>query len=73
MFGDHVLITVNLNLKANTKVEVYQKRDWHGYTAAAMCALITASLCNCEVIWNELNVKEHWNVNEFIVIENCAC
>ena len=30
--GDHVLIIVNVNLKAGCTVETTRKRNWHGYS-----------------------------------------
>ena len=39
-FGDHVLIIVNVNLRATCLVETHQKRDWHFYSTVKIDAAI---------------------------------
>ena len=45
-----------------------QKRDWRGYSAVKINALILMALALWIGKWSQLNVQEHWNVLEQVIL-----
>ena len=74
-FGDHVLVLVKLNLIIDPTVEMSQKRNWKGYSATKISTMLSTALSNCGADWDILNVQDHWNCLETIIIDcidDCA-
>ena len=74
-FGDHVLVIVDLHTKAPKTVKEITKRDWSCYSPPELNNEMYLKLVNSNVDWASLNVNEHWNALEDIIIscvDNCA-
>ena len=74
-FGDHVLIIVNVNLRAEFPVEVHQSRDWRFYSAVRIKAVTSSALLAKTVNWYNLSVQDHWSVLELVIldsVDSCA-
>ena len=69
-FGDHVLIIVNLNISPIASNTDIRKRCWQSYSDVKLKLLISATLIAENIKWYDINVQEHWNALELVIIEN---
>ena len=70
LFGDHVLIIVSLNMRSIASNPVSRKRSWLSYSNMKLKMLINAALAAENIKWCDLNVQEHWNALELVILEN---
>ena len=68
VFGDHVLILVELNVKNSSTFEKVSKRDWSKYNPIEMNNLLLTNLNLCNIDFSKMNVQECWNSIENVII-----
>ena len=73
VFGDHVLATVELHSRSIEKTKEIFKRNWKGYTSEKFNQLLSGALGLLNLVWDDLNVQEHWNVLENCIINTIDC
>ena len=69
-FGDHVLIVVNLKMKSPSSIDLCQKRNWSSYSKEKIVDKIIGYLTSHNILWPTLNVQEHWNCLELVILES---
>ena len=67
-FGDHLLVYVELNLKDLTPVNCVFKRNRKNYNDAILKQKLQDSLESVKFCWQDLNVQEHWNCLENLLV-----
>ena len=70
VFGDHVLVIIELHSKIDLATNVHVKRNWKGYATLKMDNLVSGSLGSTCCAWDDLSVQEHWNVLENVIINS---
>ena len=74
-FGGHSLVVTKLNFKLKMTTEIKNKRIWGGYSVPLLNSLLTVALTSAGVNWPALNVQEHWNCLEMLIVkctDECA-
>ena len=67
-FGDHLLIHVELSLKDVTAVNYIFKRNWKNFSSEILIEKLLVSFESVTFDWRDLNVQEHWNQLENLVV-----
>ena len=67
-FGDHVLVLVDLHTCSTKTVTQIIKRDWSNYSGLELNNNIHLKFTSSGVNWASLNVCDHWNEIENIII-----
>ena len=70
VFGDHVLVIVDLNISVQKLDKQIVKRDWSRYSALDLNIAMHMRFASSTVNWAVLDVNKHWNALEDIII-NC--
>ena len=70
-FGDHVLVLVDLNTHISKTDKLIIKRDWSCYSGLQLNNDLQSWLISSGVNWASLNVCDHWNALEDVII-NCV-
>ena len=70
VFGDHVSVIVDLNISVQKLDKQIVKRDWSRYSALDLNIAMHMRFASSTVNWAVLDVNEHWNALEDIII-NC--
>ena len=68
VFGDHVLVLVELNVKRSVNNDTFQKRDWTSYSPIDMNNTLLSNLNIASTDWSSLDVQASWNAIENIII-----
>ena len=68
VFGDHVLVLVELNVKCSVNNDTFQKRDWTSYSPIDMNNTLLSNLNIASTDWSSLDVQASWNAIENIII-----
>ena len=68
VFGDHVLVLVELNVKRGVNNDTFQKRDWTSYSPIDMNNTLLSNLNIASTDWSSLDVQASWNAFENIII-----
>ena len=68
VFGDHILVLVELNVKCSVNNDTFQKRDWTSYSPIDMNNTLLSNLNIASTDWSSLDVQASWNAFENIII-----
>ena len=68
VFGDHVLVLIELNAKHTVNNETIQRRAWSSYLPIEMNNVLLNNLNANNVNLSDLNVQDCWNTIENIII-----
>ena len=68
VFGDYVLVLIDLNTLIKKTDNFITKRDWTNYTPKLINNNLLNMLNQCSIDWCILNVQDHWNALEDIII-----
>ena len=69
LFGDHVLIIINLKVQPPKNNIVSQMRDWSIYSKERLIATMSTLLDAHTNNFHFMNVQEHWNAVELAILE----
>ena len=67
--GDHLLIKVELNIKDIAQSNFVLKRDWKNFCNVKLNQKLQDSFESTNISWQNLNVQEHWNCLENILLK----
>ena len=70
-FGDHELIMIEMDFKEEKSEILELKRNWAKYSGFSFSNDSKSDLITCGINWRQLNVGEHWNSIEHVLI-NCV-
>ena len=68
VFGDHVLVLIELNLKQPNSDKFSLRRDWSRYQSNIFGDNVSIGMNYSGINWSVLNVSDHWNALEDIII-----
>ena len=68
VFGDHVLVLVELSASNFSNTDKVSKRDWSNYNPIEMNNLLLTNLNLCNIDYSQMNVQETWNAIENVII-----
>ena len=68
VFGDHVLVLVELSASNFSNIDKVSKRDWSKYNPIEMNNLLLTNLNLCNIDYSQMNVQETWNAIENVII-----
>ena len=69
VFGDHVLVLIDLKTRPFTTNETVLKRNWSGYSPSLMNNNLLNKINNCSLNLDNLNVQEIWNTLDNLIID----